>query len=142
MNFPRLALAAAVAWIASWVVGSVVNDVLLADLYAEHAAVLRPEHEANQALGYAVSLLGFFAFSYAYAKGYESGSGVWEGLRYGVLIALMLVSFSVVWSYVLFRISGQLAFAWVIDTIVEFGIYGVVVGAVYRPLPARRVGTA
>ena len=28
-------------------------------------------------------LVGFFAFAYAYARGFEGGSGVMEGVRFG-----------------------------------------------------------
>jgi hypothetical protein len=136
MNFPRLAVAAASAWIAFVAIGSVVHGVLLADLYVEQARGVRGEGETHPALGFGLALVGFFAFAYAYAKGYEGGRGTQEGMRFGVLVALMLVSFAAVWGYIVFPISAGLAAALAIDYVVEFAIYGMIVGAVYRPAPA------
>lgn len=137
MNFGRLAAAAVAAWIAFAVIGYLVNVLLLADLYREHMAlhVMRPAGESNGlvAIGLALSLLGFFAFAYAYAKGYEGGAGAQEGLRFGVLVALMLIGFGVVWQYVVFAISSQLLAVWVVDALAEFAIYGAIVGTIYRP---------
>jgi hypothetical protein len=136
MNFPRIALAAVAAWIVSLPVGFVVNDFLLADIYEANRTVMRPSEEvtANLPLGFAFLLVGFFAFAYAYAKGYEGGNGVMEGVRFGVLVALMVSGFGLIWQYILYPISATLAAALIIDSIVEFSIFGGVIGAVYRPV--------
>ena len=135
MNFPRVATAAVVAWIVSIGIGFFVNSVLLADLTRANAAALRPEAEmmGNLPVGFVFLLVGFFAFAYAYAKGYEGGSGIAEGVRFGLLAALMIIGFGVIWQYVIFPISGTFGLAIVIDTIVELAIYGAIVGAIYRP---------
>ena len=83
------------------------NNVLLADLYAQHAGVFRPQAEMNLVLGLAASLIGFFVFAYAYAKGYEGGDGAIEGLRFGVIVGLLLSCFAVVWNYVVLPMSGS-----------------------------------
>ena len=61
-------------------------------------------------------------------------------MRFGVLVALMLVSFAWVWGYVVFQISGGFAAVLAIDYVVEFAIYGMIVGAIYRPAPAASLG--
>ena len=146
MNFARVAAAAVIAWIVSIGIGFLVNEVLLADLALANAAAMRPEADlmANLPLGFAFLLLGFFAFAYAYAKGYEGGNGVMEGIRFGVLAAFIVIGFGVIWQYVVFPITGSMAVAIVIDTIVELAIYGAIVGYIYKPLgsPARRAATA
>ncbi len=140
MNFGRVAMAAVAAWLAYLVVSPVVNNLLLADLYAQHAAVFRTAEamRPHLVLGFASSLVGFFVFAYAYAKGYEGGRGAMEGLRFGVIVGLLLSSFAVVWNFVVLPLSGRLAVAWVVDTIVEMGLYGIVVGLIYRPGAGRR----
>jgi hypothetical protein len=138
VNFGRVAAGAIVAWIASLLISPLVNNVLLADLYARHAAVFRPQTEMNMVLGLGASLGGFFVFAYAYAKGYEGGSGAVEGLRFGVVVGLLLACFAVVWNYVVLPVSGSLGVAWVVDTLVEMALYGVVVGLVYRPIAGRK----
>jgi len=138
VNFGRVAAAALAAWVVYLGVGPLVNNVLLADLYAQHARVFRPQAEMNVAFGPAAALAGFFVFAYAYAKGYEGGAGVVEGLRFGVVVGLLLAAFSVAWNYVVLPVSGALAAAWIVDVIVEMAIYGAVVGLVYKPRGGRK----
>jgi len=138
VNFGRVAAGAIVAWIASLLISPLVNNVLLADLYARHAAVFRPQAEMNMVLGLGASLVGYFVFAYAYAKGYEGGNGAVEGLRFGVVVGLLLACFAVVWNYVVLPVSGSLGVAWIVDTLVEMALYGVVVGLVYKPIAGRK----
>lgn len=133
MNYPRVALAAVVAWVASVAVGYFVNSYLLMDLYAAHEAVFRPQAEVNVLLGFGAQLLGFFVFAYMYAKGYEGTSGLQEGLRFGVLVGLLILGFASAWNYAVLRVSDALGMAWMIDGLVEMSLYGIIVGLVYRP---------
>jgi len=139
MNFPRLVAAAIAAWVASIAVGFAVDALLLQDLSAQHAAVLRPVNEVAELVpvDFGAMLLGFLVFAYAYAKGYEGGNGLQEGLRFGVVVGLMVVCFAMVGQYVTFRVSAQFLFVWVAGYILEFALYGAIVGAIYRPLRQR-----
>ena len=142
MNFGRIAAAAVVAWIVSLGVGFVVNDVLFADLAAANVTVMRPEADimAGLPIGFVFLLVGFFAFAYAYAKGYEGGNGIVEGIRFGVLCSLIVIGFGLVWQYVMFPITASYAAAIIVDSIVEFALYGAIIGAIYKPAgqPSRR----
>lgn len=142
MNMGRVAAAAVVAWVVSIGVGYLVNEVLFSSLYAANAAAFRPDPQmmANLPVGFIGMLLGFFAFAYAYAKGYEGGSGPMEGVRFGLLVGVMLDGFGLIWYWVTIPIDVRLAAAMMIDTLVEFSLYGAIVGFVYRPIgtPVRR----
>jgi hypothetical protein len=144
MNFARVAAGALAAWIVSIPVGFVVNDVLLKDVYAANVAAMRPEPAmmASLPLGFAATLVGFFVFAYMYAKGYEGTSGAMEGLRFGVLVALLLCGFAVVWQYVVYPINGTMAAVMIVDTIVEMALYGAIVGTIYKPAPKRAYNVA
>lgn len=135
MNHTRLAVAAVVTWVVSLVVGYFVNDFLLAGVYASNQAVLRPEADMTGKLpiGFVFLLLGFFAFAYMYAKGYEGGSGIMEGLRFGLCAGILVTGFGLIWQYVLFPITGTMAMVSIIDSILEFVLYGAIVGAIYKP---------
>lgn len=137
MNFGRVTVAAVVAWLAFIVIGDIVHTVILDELYAGEE--LSGARETEPLTGFALALLGFFAFAYTYAKGYEGGYGTQEGMRFGVLVGIMLISFAAVWGYIVFPISASLAAALAIDYIVEFAAYGMIVGAIYKP-SARRSG--
>ena len=138
MNFPRIAAAAIVAWAVSLPVGYFVNTVLLADVTAANQAALRSESAlmSNLPVGFAFLLVGFFAFAYAFAKGYEGTDGVMEGVRFGVLAALMVIGFGIIWVWVQFPINVTMTAALMIDLIAELALYGGIVGAIYRPLAA------
>lgn len=135
MNMRRLVLAAVVAWVAFVAIGFVVNTILLRDVYLQNASALRPEADMNRLVpfGLGAGLLGFLVFAYVYAKGYEGGNGVQEGLRFGVLVALLIACFAMVWNYIVFPISGTMAVYGLIDLFIEFSIYGMIVGALYKP---------
>jgi hypothetical protein len=137
MNFARVAAAAVAAWIVSIPVGYVVNEIMLKDVYLANAAAMRPQEAvmANLPLGFAATLVGFFAFAYMYAKGYEGTNGTVEGIRFGVLVAVMLSGFALIWQYIVYPISGSMAAAVVIDTFVEVALYGAIVGTIYKPAP-------
>ncbi len=138
MNWSRLAIAAVAAWVASLIAGYVVNQVLLVDLFAANQAAYRPNAEImdNLPLGFAAMLVGFFVFAYVYAKGYEGGNGAVEGARFGLLVGVMLVCFAIVWNYATTPISGTLGAAFVVDYLIEYTIYGAIVGFLYKPAAA------
>ena len=141
MNLARVAMAAVAAWVVYLAVSFVVHTVLLRSLYLEHLSAMRPEAQQNAILpiGFMFALVGFFAFAYAYAKGYEGGRGVQEGLRFGVLIGILICCFRIIWDHMVWPVSLQLTVAWMVEYIVEFAIYGSLVGAIYKPVarPAR-----
>lgn len=145
MNLARVAIAALVAWVVYLGVSFVAHTFLLADLYRQHAGAMRPEADQNGILpvGFAFALLGFFAFAYTYAKGYEGSRGTQEGLRFGVLVGILICAFRVIWDHMIWPVSIQLTIAWMVEYIVEFALYGMIVGAIYKPAPrAARAGVA
>jgi hypothetical protein len=139
MNLPRVAIAAVVTWVVYLGVSFVVHTMLLVDIYNQHRSVMRPEDQANAILpiGFVFALVGFFAFAYAYAKGYEGGKGIQEGLRFGVIVGILICCFSTIWGYMVWPMSGMLLIAWMIDYIVEFALYGMIVGLLYKPSTRR-----
>jgi len=145
MNFARVAAAAVVAWIVSIPVGYLANEIVLRGLYDANSAAFRQpaQLQANLPIGFGLMLVGFLAFAYAYAKGYEGTNGTMEGIRFGVLVAIMLCGFALIWNYVTMPISGRLSIAMMIDVIVEFALYGAIVGSIYKPLrvPVRQTAT-
>ena len=145
MNLARVAIAALVAWVVYLGVSFVVHTFLLNDLYRQHAGAMRPEVDQHGVLpvGFVFALVGFFAFAYTYAKGYEGSRGTQEGLRFGVLIGILICAFRVIWDHMIWPVSIQLTIAWMVEYIVEFALYGMIVGAIYKPVPrAARAGVA
>lgn len=144
MNFPRIAVAAVAVWIVSLGVGFFVNDFLLADLLLANRGAFRPEAEltANLPVGFVFLLVGFFAFAYAFAKGYEGTDGVMEGVRFGVLTGVVLLGFANIWQWVLYPIDAAMGVAIAISSIAEPALYGAIVGAIYKPVETRTMRAA
>jgi putative flippase GtrA len=144
MNYPRIALAGFAAWLASIALGYLINDIWLFRLYQGNAwAFRRPDDVAELVpIGLGAQLLACFAFAIVYAKGYEGeGSAIGEGIRYGLVIAVMVDGFAVVWNYVTEPIATRLGMLELVARMGEFGVYGAVVGLIYRPreLPLPKV---
>jgi hypothetical protein len=136
MNYARIVMAAIAAWIASIALGYLINDIWLANLYAANAWAFRHREDISRLLpiGLGAQLLAFFAFAFAYAKGYEGDSSpIGEGIRFGVVVAIMIDGFATVWNYVTEPIALRLGALQMIEHIGEFGVYGAIVGAIYRP---------
>ena len=77
MNYSRLALAAAAAWVVDGLYGFVVYGNLLADEFAQYPGVFRPLEAMNAKMPFLFAglLLAMFVAAFIYAKGYEGGAG-------------------------------------------------------------------
>src|SRR5262245_36854034 len=142
MNYPRIVLAGLAAWLASIALGYLINDIWLFRLYQANAWAFRRPGDIAELLpiGLAAQLVACLAFALAYAKGYDGeGSGIGEGIRYGLIVAIMVDGFAVVWNYVSQPIATRLGVLELVARVGEFGVYGAVVGLIYRrrelPLP-------
>jgi hypothetical protein len=144
MNYTRIVAAAVAAWLVSIPLGAVIHHGILGGLYAANATVFRPDPEVVRRLpiGFGVQLIGFFAGATMYAQGYAGGRGIAEGLRFGLLIGVVLVSFAAIWNYVTQPISVSLGIAEIFECTVEAAIYGMIIGVIYRPLGVAAAGRA
>jgi len=138
MNYRRIALAGIAAWCASMALGYVIHDLWLARLYQANAWAYRHPEDIRELLpiGLAAHLLGSLAFAFAYAKGYEpdrEASGIAQGIRFGLIIAIIVDGFAVVWNYVTEPIAPRLGVLQVLGIVGQFGICGAIVGLVYHP---------
>ena len=133
MNYRRIAAAAGTAWFVSIPFGAFIHHGMLGGIYAANAAAFRPDPEIIRRLpiGFAVQLVGFFIAASMYARLYAGGRGIIEGLRFGALVGLVLVSFAVVWNYVTQPISAVLGVAEAFECIGASTIYGAIIGTVY-----------
>jgi hypothetical protein len=77
-----------------------------------------------------------FAASWIYAKGYEGGSGVSEGLKFGVALALLMAVYIASTSYGTLRIGKKMALTYLAGQSGEFLLVGLAIGLVYKPAAA------
>jgi hypothetical protein len=134
MNYPRIALAAVAATVVDALYGFLVYGNLLTKQFAMFPGVYRAvDAQAGYMpilfCGVFIAMIGAAAM---YAKGYEGGNGAWEGLRFGALIGLVAVGYSVVVTYAIANIGPHLAASLAVASFAEWVIAGVVIGLVYN----------
>jgi len=73
------------------------------------------------------------AVAIIYTKGYEGGSGVAEGLRFGVLLGVFVVLAFAGVNYAVLNIGRKLAAMTAAAGFVEWLGVGTIIGLVYKP---------
>ena len=93
-------------------------------------------------LMFAGILVAMIAAAFIYAKGYEGGSGVAEGARFGFLLAVFVNCVFVGVNYATLNIGRRITLMLAAAGFVEWLIAGIVIGLVYKGTPnagARRL---
>lgn len=135
MNVGRLALAAVAATVWDAVYGFLVYGTLLAPEFARYPGVYR-SNDAGQAflpLMFGGLLIAIISVAIIYAKGYEGGSGVAEGLRFGILLGVFVVLAFAGVNYAVLNIGRKLAAMTAAAGFVEWLGVGTILGLVYKP---------
>jgi hypothetical protein len=138
MNYGRLVGAAIAATVVDGIYGFLVYGVLLAGEFGRYPEVYR-SNEAGAAylpLMFLGILIAMFAVVAIYAKGYEGGSGVTEGARFGAMIGFVLSVILGSVNYATLNIGRRLAVAYVVAGLFEWILNGIVIGLVYKPSEA------
>ena len=137
MNYGRLVLAAVVATVVDAVYGLVVWARVLNAEFGRYPQIYRA---ADDTSGFALMFLGILAAmlvaSWIYAKGYEGGSGLMEGLKFGVVLALLMAVYISSTSYGTLRIGKKMALTYLAGQFGEFLLVGLAIGLVYKPAAA------
>ena len=135
MNYARLALAAVAATVFDAFYGFLVYGMLLAHEFERYPSVYR-SNEAGQAvlpLMFGGLFIAIVAAAIIYAKGYEGGSGVAEGARFGLLIGVFVVFAFAGVNYATLNIGRKLTLMVAAAGLIEWLGIGTVIGLVYKP---------
>src|SRR3954471_16647177 len=137
MNYGRLVLAAIAATVVDALYGVVVWGLVLNGEFARYPEIYRA---AGDTTGFALMFIGILAAmlvaSWIYAKGYEGGSGLMEGLKFGIVLALLMAAYISSTSYGTMRIGKAMALTYAAGQFGEFLLVGLAIGLVYRPAAA------
>ena len=140
MNYARLVLAAVAATVFDAFYGFLVYGMLLAPEFAKYPGVYR-SNEAGQAflpLMFGGLFIAIAAAAIIYAKGYEGGSGLAEGVRFGFLLGVFVVFAFAGVNYATLVINRKLAVMAAAAGFVEWLGVGTVIGLVYKPAAGSR----
>lgn len=135
MNIKRWLLASAAVFVVISIVGFVVHQLLLKDLYMQTASVWRPEAEMMKLIWLSkigcviVSLM----FVFLYAKGLERKKpALAQGLRFGFYVWLFVsIPMCLGW-YMVIPIPAALPTYWAIGGLVEWLLAGAAAGLIYK----------
>ena len=127
----RFLLTALAVLVVHEVLGFVIHQVLMTPYYQETYALWRMPEEINMGLIYLVAVIWSLLFTYIFTKGYE-GKGPMEGIRYGLLVGLLIsvpMAFS---TYAVQPITLSLAIAWFVYGTVQVVACGLAAALVYE----------
>ena len=130
-----LAFVAAYIFIFFW--GWLLNGVLLKDIYVQTPNLWRSQSEMMSLFHWIIigQALIVFAFVMIYASGF-AGGGVAAGVRVGVLLEIAAIGMRM-GIYAVQPFPGKLIVYGSVSGLVEMIIVGAMVGAIYKPAPAR-----
>ena len=130
----RFWMAFAACYVVAHVIGFLVHGMWLNSTYELLAAIFRPKAEMDAMMGlmFVSSAIALFAFCYIFTKGYE-GKGIMEGVRYGVLVALLVGIPAAMDQFWVYPVPSGLAIKWGLTNVFYWVILGAVVAAIYKP---------
>jgi hypothetical protein len=130
-----LAFIAAYVFIFFW--GWLLNGILLKDIYAETPNLWRPQSEMMSLFHWIIigQALIVFSFVMIYASGFAGGV-VGAGIRLGILLEIAGIGMRMGF-YAVQPIPGKLILYGSAAGLIEMVIVGALVGAIYKPAPAR-----
>jgi hypothetical protein len=134
MNFARVVAAGVAATVWDAIYGFCVYGILLASEFEKYPNVYRSAEVGPSYLPlmFAGILVAMIAAAFIYAKGYEGGSGVAEGARFGFLLAVLVNCVFVGVNYATLNISKRITVMLAAAGFFEWLIAGVVIGLVYK----------
>ena len=136
MDLKRWALATVGAFAAIFATDFLIHHVWLGDFYGAHAQWWRPaaDMEAMRGLMFVSQALLAALLTFIYMKGYEPAkAGVGQGFRFGVLMGLLLAVPSTLMHIVVYPYPATLVLSWLIGTLVEVTLAGIMIGYIYKP---------
>jgi hypothetical protein len=138
MNYGRVALAAVAATVVDFFYGFVVYGNLLTSEFAKYPSIFRPADTqmAYLPMMFAGFLVAMVAAVLIYATGYEGGSGIAEGMRFGFLIAVFQIAYVVLGNHAVMQFNRRLTGYLALATLAEWLIVGITIGLAYKPSAA------
>ena len=136
MNYPRIVVAAVAATVVDALYGFIVWGQVLNREFARYPDIYRPGGDTTALpLMFLGVLVGMFFACWIYAKGYEGGTGLSEGVRFGGLMGLLMGAYMAGVNYGIMRIGKWMALTYGIGWVGEWVLVGLVIGLVYKPAP-------
>jgi hypothetical protein len=132
MNWKRFFAASAVVYVAIQAIDLIVNAVFMKTDNESLKSLWRPNMSSRVWLMYLVGVLVALLFTYIFVKGRE-GKGLAEGVRFGIIIWLFMSVPMYIGMWVMLLIGWQIILRWLLFSLLEMLIAGILVAAIYKP---------
>ena len=132
MNIKRFFLAVIAVFAAMQLTDYLIHNLILSSAYEAMTDVWNPEMMSKMWIMYLSSLFFSVMFVFIYTKGYE-GKGIGEGVRFGLIIGLLMNVVGLLNQFVVYPIPFSLTIKWFIYGMIQFTIAGVIVSLIYKP---------
>ena len=131
MNIKKFVIASIVVFIVFEILNFIIHGPLLGSIYEEAKSVWRPDMMDKMWIIHITNFIFSFLFVYIFTKGYEN-KGIVEGLRFGLIIGLLMNVVGMFNQYAVYPLPFSLAIQWFIYGIIQYVICGAVAASIYR----------
>jgi hypothetical protein len=135
MNIKRYLISVLAVLVAIVATNIIIHSFILMDTYTSLKQIWRPDMMDKMWIMYVTDIALSFLFVYIFTKGYEN-KGILEGVRYGILMGLLLDGIGTFGQYMVYPIPLSLAVQWFTYGLIRFVILGIIVALIYRPKSA------
>jgi hypothetical protein len=129
----KIALSSVAVFISLAVLDILIHGVILESSYIETAQLWRPMDEMKSYMPwmYCVSLVYAILFSTIYAF-FVTPKSIAVGLKFGLLLGLAMGVSMGLGSYLVMPITAFIALVWLLGTVVEIAVAGLIAGAIIK----------
>lgn len=132
MNVKRFLLASLAVFITFQVLDFIIHNLILGPAYEATMQLWRPDMMEKMWIMYVMGALMSLVFVYFFAKG-NQGKGIAEGLKYGLIMGVLIAIVIPVNQYIIYPLPGDLVLKWVLFGYAETIVAAVVAALVYKP---------
>ena len=132
MNVKKFLLAVVSVFVVFELIDFVIHSFILSDTYESLQHLWRPDMMDYMWVMYITVFIWSLFFVYIFTKGYQN-RGWLEGLRYGLLIGILMLVVGMFNQWVVYPLPIGLVIQWFIFGLVQFMICGVVAALIYKP---------
>ena len=127
----KLLIASAAVFVTKSVLDFVVHGVLLAGAYEATKDVWRPDMMDLMWITHINNLVIAVCLSWIFSKGYEN-KGIVEGVRFGVMVGLLMSVGFAYGTYMSFNIPYSLALQWFLYGMITYIVLGIALTLVFK----------
>jgi hypothetical protein len=132
MNKKNFIFTSLIVFVVFIAINAIIHWVILAGTYQIVSFLWRSDMMSLVWITYVTALIFSFLFVYIFSRGYE-GRGISEGIRFGLLIGLLMNVVGMFNQYAVLPIPFKLTLQWFVYGVIQIMICGIVASALYKP---------